>query len=73
MNQVNFSQKSTVELKAIAYDLLSAVQQYNSLLNQVNAEIGERARKEQEQELAKVVNLGETKSEQTDTNEKSPE
>lgn len=42
----SLKEKSTLELKGLAYDLSMTLQQYNQTLQVINNEINERAREE---------------------------
>lgn len=51
MQQINLKEKSTVELKALAFDLLSEQQYINNNLQVVNNEINLRLEEEKKQRL----------------------
>lgn len=46
-NQINLADKSTVELKAFAYDLKVVIEQYTQLFQVVNQEIANRNQAQQ--------------------------
>ena len=45
-NQINLKEKSTVELKAIAYDIQNVVSQYQQMLQIVTSELTQRVETE---------------------------
>lgn len=47
--QINFQDKSTTDLKASAYDIVVALQQYQALLQSINEEIARRSQEEAKQ------------------------
>ena len=48
--QIDLKTKSTLELKALAYDLAALATNYNQMLQVVNQEIGARAQDEQQKQ-----------------------
>ena len=55
-NQINLSDKSTVELKAFAYDLKAVIEQYTQLFQVVNQEIANRAQNAKTEQPEVAVN-----------------
>ena len=53
--QIDLKTKSTIELKALAYDVSSLVQQYQQMLQLINQEIAGRAQQQLEAEKAENV------------------
>ena len=68
---VNLQTKSLTELKAFAYDLSAAIQQYQQMLQVTNQEIGNRI--QQEQQDKEVISSEQKPKSQLKVVEKRPE
>ena len=53
-NQLNLAEKSNIELKAIAFDLKTVMENYGQLYNLVTAELQKRSQQEQQAAIAEA-------------------
>lgn len=54
--QIDLKQKSLVELKAMAYDFSSVINQYQQMIQAVNKEIAEKQELERQAQRQAVIN-----------------